>query len=138
MQQTKANSLPDDVVNAKFLSITEPAPNVRHEPQSYSCILARISESLKRKYSSSPTLMEFPPQPGRSTRSPALTLVGTTWPCLLGAPGPTAMTVASGNGLLVAEAGKKMPAAVFVSGLKRWTKTRSSRGTRALIDLKVA
>jgi len=73
---------------------------------------------------------------------------------LLGAPGPTAITVASGNGLLVAEDGKKMPVAVFykyalaytpnyktaltVSGLKRWTKTRSSKGTRDLIDLNVA
>jgi hypothetical protein len=66
-----------------------------------------------RRRTSSPSLIELPPQPGNSTRSPALTLVGTVSPCLLGAPGPTAMTVASGNGLLVAEDGKKMPVAVF-------------------------
>lgn len=100
----------------------------------YSLILARISESLNKKYSwkkgkpdqcggqkkgenkphtSSPTLIEFPPHPGRRTRSPALTTVGMTTPSLLGAPGPTAMTVASGRGLLVAEVGRKIPVAVF-------------------------
>lgn len=31
----------------------------------------------------------------------------------LGAPGPTAMTVASGRGLEVAEVGRKIPEAVF-------------------------
>lgn len=62
---------------------------------------------------SSPTLMELPPQPGSSTRSPAFTCVGTTWPSLFGAPGPTAITVASGRGLFVTEVGKKMPVAVF-------------------------
>ena len=104
---------------------------------------------------SSPSLIELPPQPGRRTRSPALTDGGTTFPCLLGAPGPTAMTVASGRGEVVAEEGRKIPDAVFydstleyfctetrdevrtVSGLKRWTRTRSRSGTTALIDLKV-
>lgn len=62
---------------------------------------------------SSPTLIELPPQPGRRTRSPALTLVGTTLPSLSGAPGPVAMTVASGSGLLVADAGRNTPEAVF-------------------------
>jgi len=33
----------------------------------------------------------------------------------LGAPGPTAMTVASGRGLEVAEVGRKIPEAVFYS-----------------------
>jgi hypothetical protein len=98
----------------------------------HSWILARISESLNRWYSctrtldstlpipkrkfvrtSSPTLIGFPPHPGNRTRSPAFTLVGTTFPSLFGAPGPTAMTIASGSGLLVAEDGRKIPVAVF-------------------------
>ena len=108
---------------------------------------------------SSPTLIELPPQPGRRTRSPAFTFVGTTLPSLSGAPGPVAMTVASGSGLLVADAGRKTPDAVFythikpnmspparqrrrkprtVSGLNLWTRTRSRRGTTALMDLNVA
>ena len=62
---------------------------------------------------SSPTLIELPPQPGKSTRSPALTFVGTTFPLLSGAPGPTAITVASGKGLFVELDGRKMPVAVF-------------------------
>lgn len=37
-------------------------------------------------------------------------------PSLLGAPGPTAMTVASGRGLVVADVGRKMPVAVFCLG----------------------
>jgi hypothetical protein len=57
--------------------------------------------------------MEFPPQPGNNTLSPALTEVGTTRPSLLGAPGPTAITVASGRGLDVADVGRKIPDAVF-------------------------
>ena len=65
------------------------------------------------EHTSSPTLMEFPPHPGSSTRSPAFTCVGTTLPSLFGAPGPTAMTVASGRGLDVADVGKKIPVAVF-------------------------
>ena len=103
----------------------------------YSSILAKISESLKRKYSyevkkpprkstllthenenkkgrtSSPTLIVFPPQPGNKTLSPALTAVGTIRPSLFGAPGPTAITVASGSGLDVAELGRNIPDAVF-------------------------
>jgi len=83
----------------------------------YSWILAKISESLKRKYSSSPSLIEFPPHPGRSTLSPVLTAVGTILPSLSGAPGPTAITVASGKGLLVDDWGRKMPEVVVVLGL---------------------
>lgn len=107
---------------------------VKAQGSVYSCILARISESLKRWYSyiipvsqqrvaineevkltSSPTLIGLPPQPGSKTRSPALTDVGTSLPSLSRAPGPTAMTVASGRGLFVADVGKKMPVAVFYS-----------------------
>jgi len=36
-----------------------------------------------------------------------------TFPFLSEAPGPTAITVASGRGLLVAEVGRKIPVAVF-------------------------
>jgi len=50
---------------------------------------------------SSPSLIEFPPHPGRRTLSPVLTVVGTIFPLLSGAPGPTAITVASGKGLVV-------------------------------------
>ena len=100
----------------------------------YSWILARISASLNRWYSyrnssvsswntmkiicrrtSSPILIELPPQPGSKTLSPALTETGITAPSLFGAPGPTAMTVASGSGEEVAEVGRKMPVAVFWS-----------------------
>jgi len=89
-----------------------------HIPSSvYSWILAKISESRKRKYSSSPSLIEFPPHPGRRILSPALTVVGMIFPFLSGAPGPTAITVASGKGVVVDAWGRKMPEAVFVSGL---------------------
>jgi len=74
---------------------------------------ARIHQFRAQKRTSSPTLIEFPPQPGRRTLSPTFTVVGTILPSLLGAPGPTAITVASGKGLVVDEEGKKMPVAVF-------------------------
>jgi hypothetical protein len=38
-----------------------------------------------------------------------------TLPSLFGAPGPTAITVASGSGEVVDDDGKKMPEAVFYS-----------------------
>ena len=109
----------------------------------YSSILAKISASLKRKYSyqkkkrnpsnplnkikgkknkqrtSSPTFIALPPQPGNKTLSPALTDVGTTRPSLSGAPGPTAITVASGSGLDVAEVGRNIPDAVFFEFKKK-------------------
>lgn len=71
------------------------------------------SPLVSDKHTSSPTLKEFPPHPGNKTRSPAFTTVGIILPSLLGAPGPTAMTYASGRGLDVADVGKKIPAAVF-------------------------
>lgn len=40
-------------------------------------------------------------------------------PTLPGAPGPTAITVASGRGFEVADEGRKIPVAVLVSALKR-------------------
>ena len=49
--------------------------------------------------------MELPPHEGRSTLSPGFTLVGTTWPSLLGAPGPAAITEASGSGVEEGEEG---------------------------------
>ena len=62
---------------------------------------------------SSPSFIEFPPHPGRRTLSPALTVVGMTFPSLFGAPGPTEITVASGNGEAVDDSGRKMPEVVF-------------------------
>ena len=70
-------------------------------------------KTKKTERTSSPTLIALPPQPGNNTRSPALTDVGTTWPSLFGAPGPTAITVASGSGLDVAEVGRNIPDDVF-------------------------
>jgi hypothetical protein len=70
-----------------------------------------ITELYQR--TSSPTLMVFPPQPGSRTQSPAFTFVGTTVPFLSGAPGPVAITFASGKGLLVADDGRRIPVAVF-------------------------
>lgn len=70
-------------------------------------------ETRVLQLTSSPTFIELPPHPGSNTRSPAFTAVGTMSPFLLGAPGPTAMTVASGRGLFVTEVGRKMPVAVF-------------------------
>lgn len=69
----------------------------------------------KKTLTSSPTLIGFPPHPGSRTRSPGFTDVGTTLPSLSGAPGPTAITVASGSGVLVVDDGRKMPVAVFWS-----------------------
>lgn len=62
---------------------------------------------------SSPTLIGFPPQPGNNTRSPGCTETEATTPSLFGAPGPTAMTVASGKGEEVADEGRKIPVEVF-------------------------
>jgi hypothetical protein len=49
-------------------------------------------------------------------------------------PGPTARTVASGTCFSVTDEGKKIPDAVFVSALTRWTRIRSSVGFRDEID----
>jgi hypothetical protein len=57
--------------------------------------------------------MAFPPQPGKSTRSPACTDMETIFPSLSVAPGPTAMTVASGNGVFVDDVGRNRPDEVF-------------------------
>ena len=78
---------------------------------------------------SSPTLIGFPPQPGNKTLSPGWTEIGATVPSLLGAPGPTAMTVASGRGEVVAEEGRKMPVAVFCA---RQRGKKGQRGTHGL------
>lgn len=78
----------------------------------YSVKTARISLSLSSVYSSSPTLIVWPPKLGRRTLSPVFTLVGIAFPFLSLAPGPTAMTCASGLFFSVADAGKKMPEAV--------------------------
>ena len=84
------------------ISILSPSTSLRHHHHP--------------KLTSSPTLIEFPPQPGSRTRSPAFTCVGTILPSFVGAPGPTAITVASGRGVVVAEEGMKMPEAAFWGG----------------------
>jgi hypothetical protein len=66
-----------------------------------------------RVHTSSPTLIALPPQPGRSTRSPDCTDMGTILPSLSVAPGPTAMTVASGSGVFVLDVGRNRPDVVF-------------------------
>ena len=118
----------------------------------YSVKTARISLSLSSVYSSSPTLIVWPPKLGRRTLSPVFTLVGIAFPFLSLAPGPTAMTCASGLFFSVADVGKKMPEAVcegdkvisfsseiewlgckwtFCDGCSRCTSTRSSSGATA-------
>lgn len=49
------------------------------------------------------------------------------------APGPTARTLASLS-FSTLDSGRKMPLAVLVSALMRWTRTRSRRGARARMD----
>ena len=83
-----------------------------HTRSCYSVKTARISLSLSSVYSSSPTLIVWPPKLGRRTLSPVFTLVGIAFPFLSLAPGPTAMTCASGLFFSVADVGKKMPEAV--------------------------
>lgn len=70
---------------------------------------------------------------GIKTRSPACTPMGTRLPSLSIPPGPTASTLASFSSLTL-DSGRKMPEAVLASALMRWTRTRSRRGTRDLID----
>jgi len=73
----------------------------------------RYLEQAQKEHTSSPTFIEFPPQLGRRTRSPAFTLGATNFPFLSWMPGPTAMTVASGRLPDVAEVGRNSPEAVF-------------------------
>lgn len=62
---------------------------------------------------SSPILTPTPPNPGITTRSPALTETGMILPSALGAPGPTARTTASGGACWLAAEGRYSPEAVF-------------------------
>lgn len=55
-----------------------------------------------------------------------------------GAPGPTASTVASGVDFSVTDEGRKIPEAVLVSGLRRWTRIRSRVGRRELMDRRLS
>jgi hypothetical protein len=77
------------------------------------CLYRTRDEPKGKTCTSSPTLIALPPHPGSSTLSPAFTVVGMIFPFLSGAPGPTAITVASGSGTFVADVGRKMPVAVF-------------------------
>lgn len=61
------------------------------------------------------------------------TPIGNRLPFLSRAPGPTATTLASLS-FSTLDSGRKMPLAVFVSALIRWTRTRSRRGARARMD----
>jgi len=79
-------------------------------------------------------LIELPPHDGSRTLSPGLTFIGTTLPSFPGAPGPAAITEASGSGDEAEDEGRKMPDAVLVSGLKRLTSTRSSSGITEEIE----
>jgi hypothetical protein len=98
-------------------------------------ILAKISLSRNRLYSSSPTLTGLPPYVGINTRSPSLTLISNLTPSLEYAPGPTARTRASLSSF-TEDSGRKMPDAVLDSAFMRWTRTRSRRGARARMDLR--
>jgi hypothetical protein len=70
---------------------------------------------------------------GINTRSPVVTPMGSLLPSLSRPPGPTARTLASLSSLTL-DSGRKMPLAVLASALMRWTRTRSSSGTRDLMD----
>ncbi len=59
--------------------------------------------------------------------------MGMRLPFLSKAPGPTAMTLASLS-FSTLDSGRKMPLAVLVSALMRWTRTRSRRGARARME----
>ena len=72
---------------------------------------------------------------GIKTLSPACTLQLTLFPSLSKPPGPTAKTLASLSSLTL-DSGRKIPLAVLVSALILWTKTRSRRGARDLMDLR--
>lgn len=76
-------------------------------------IISLIVTTVLERLTSSPTLIGDPPHPGNKTLSPTLTETACKTPSLFGAPGPTAMTVASGRGDAVAEEGRNRPVAVF-------------------------
>lgn len=78
-------------------------------------------------------LVQTRPTEGIRTRSPTVTPMGRRFPSLSRAPGPTARTLASFN-FSTLDSGRKMPPAVLVSALMRWTRTRSRRGARARMD----
>lgn len=59
--------------------------------------------------------------------------MGNRLPFLSRAPGPTARTLASLS-FSTLDSGRKMPPAVLVSALMRWTRTRSSRGARERME----
>lgn len=113
------------------------------------------SWSLKRWYSSSPTLTGLPPyyiiiskhpllvRPeistggaltcGIKTRSPGFTEISILLPSLSNPPGPTARTLAS-DSFSTVDSGRKIPEAVLTSALIRWTRMRSRRGARDLME----
>jgi hypothetical protein len=76
-------------------------------------MISSILTIFIKRLTSSPTLIGDPPHPGNKTLSPTFTDTACKTPSLFGAPGPTAMTVASGSGDEVAEEGRNRPVAVF-------------------------
>lgn len=70
---------------------------------------------------------------GISTRSPTATPMAMRLPSRSRPPGPTARTLASLS-FSTLDSGRKMPLAVLVSALTRWTSTRSRRGARARME----
>lgn len=70
---------------------------------------------------------------GIKTRSPGFTEISILLPSLSNPPGPTARTLAS-DSFSTVDSGRKIPEAVFASALMRWTRMRSRRGARDLME----
>lgn len=70
---------------------------------------------------------------GIKTRSPGFTEISILLPSLSNPPGPTARTLAS-DSFSTVDSGRKIPDAVLASALMRWTRMRSRRGARDLME----
>ena len=90
-------------------------------------MMPMMSDSFMIRSSSPSSFTSVPDHLPNSTRSPAFTSSGTSWPCSLRAPGPTATTSPS-IGFSFAVSGMMIPPAVFSSASSRRTTTRSCRG----------
>ena len=101
-------------ISHKLSSGAKAPHNRTKEEERHETLSLSLSSRLYGRLTSSPTLILLPPHPGNNTLSPSFTETGTTSPVLdEGAPGPTAMTVASGMVVVVEEEGMKRPEAVF-------------------------
>lgn len=105
-----------------------------HRTRRFSCQLCRVPRII---ISAIPLLFPRPSHDihtwGISTRSPTATLMAIRLPSRSRPPGPTARTLASLS-FSTLDSGRKMPLAVLVSALTRWTSTRSRRGARARME----